>query len=141
MLKGTKYLSYDLDALHEHMQKQGMRKVVIAFQDSEAFDQTFLTDLLSLLNSWTDRISFILLFGVATSVELFEGRLARTTVNLLQGTRFDIQGCEDLIERIFVTLQMQPNNVVWLGPHVSEIILEKSKDHFESPESFAYGMK
>lgn len=44
-----KYLPYDLDALHEHMQRQGMSKVVIAFQDSEAFDQSLLTDLLSLL--------------------------------------------------------------------------------------------
>ncbi|KZZ93164.1 Origin recognition complex, subunit 3 [Ascosphaera apis ARSEF 7405] len=138
---GMKYLPYDLDALHEHMQRQGMSKVVIAFQDSEAFDQSLLTDLLSLLSSWTDRISFILLFGIATSVELFEGRLARATANLLQGTRFDIQGCDDLTEQIFVTLQTQPENFVWLGPNVSEIILEKSKDHFESPESFAYGIK
>lgn len=94
-----------------------------------------------LCSSWTDRISFILLFGIATSVELFEGRLARATANLLRGTRLDIQGCDDLTEQIFVTLQTQPENFVWLGPNVSEIILEKSKDHFESPESFAYGIK
>ncbi|KAI5289550.1 hypothetical protein KEM54_003687 [Ascosphaera aggregata] len=136
-----KYLPYDLDALHEHLQRQGLKKVVIAFQDSEACDQSVLADLISLLSSWMDRIPFILLFGVATSIELFEGRLARAAANLLDGTRFDIQGCDDLIDRTFVALQLQPDNAVWLGPQVSSLLLEKSRDHFESPESFSYGMK
>ncbi|KAI5286718.1 hypothetical protein KEM52_001885, partial [Ascosphaera acerosa] len=136
-----RYLPYDLEALHVHLQATGLNKVVVTFQDGEAFDRSVLSDLLALLAAWRDRITFVLIFGIATSIELFEGKLSRATANLLAGTCFDVNGYENLVDRIFMALQVQPDNAVWLGPNVSEVLLDKSQDHFESPESFANGMK
>ncbi|ODH39835.1 hypothetical protein ACO22_01778 [Paracoccidioides brasiliensis] len=138
---GPKPLSYDLDILHYHVKEKGIKKVIIAFRDSEAFDQALLADLISLLSSWVDRISFVLLFGITTSVELFEARLPRSLVNLLQGRRFDVQNSGDSIDRIYTNLQMRQEGTVWLGHNVSRILFEKSKDHFQSPESFGNGIK
>ncbi|OJD14317.1 hypothetical protein AJ78_05312 [Emergomyces pasteurianus Ep9510] len=138
---GPKPLAYDLDILHGHVKEKGIRNVVIAFRDSESFDHGLLADLISLLSSWADRIPFVLLFGIATSVELFEARLPRSLVNLLQGRRFDIQDSGDSVDRIYTTLQMCQEGTLWLGPNVSRILFEKSSDHFQSPEGFANGIK
>ncbi|KAK2749786.1 hypothetical protein FQN55_003022 [Onygenales sp. PD_40] len=138
---GRKPLAYDLDILHEYVQEKNTQKLVIAFRDSEAFDHGLLTDLISLLSSWVDRITFVLLFGIATSVELFEARLPRSVVNLLQGRRFDIQESGDSVERVFTSLQTNQESTVWLGHNVSRILFEKSKDHFQSPEGFGNGIK
>ncbi|PGH10089.1 origin recognition complex subunit 3 [Blastomyces parvus] len=138
---GPKPLAYDLDILHDHVKQKGIRKVVIAFRDSEAFDHGLLADLISLLSSWVDRIPFVLLFGIATSVELFEARLPRSLVNLLQGCRFDIQDSGDSVNRIYTTLQMHQGGILWLGHNVSRILFERSRDHFQSPEGFTNGIK
>ncbi|EEP76636.1 predicted protein [Uncinocarpus reesii 1704] len=76
---GPKLLPYDLELLHGYVQQNIDQKIVVAFKDSEAFDCTVLNDLISLLWSWHDRIPFVFLFGVATSLDLFEARLPRST--------------------------------------------------------------
>lgn len=48
-MKGRKYLDYDLESLHVFLnQQQQARRVVVAFQDSEAFESGLLTDLVTL---------------------------------------------------------------------------------------------
>ena len=41
-------LAYDLDLLNDYVQKRGMKKLVLALRDGEAFDTGLLTDLFSL---------------------------------------------------------------------------------------------
>ena len=48
MAQGRKYLDYDLEALHVFLNQQQSRRVVVAFQDSEAFESGLLTDLIAL---------------------------------------------------------------------------------------------
>ena len=49
-MQGRKYLDYDLESLHAFLsqEKQQARRVVVAFQDSEAFESGLLTDLIAL---------------------------------------------------------------------------------------------
>jgi hypothetical protein len=53
--QGPRLLPYDLNILHEYVRKKDTGRLVIAFQDSEAFDQNLLNDLLSLIRygGWT----------------------------------------------------------------------------------------
>jgi origin recognition complex subunit 3 len=77
------------------------------------------------------------MFGIATSIELFEKRLSRSTVGQLQGRRFGVQDSEDSIDLIFQTTQKGSHKpALWLGHNISNVLLEKSKDYFQSPESF-----
>ncbi|OKL56863.1 hypothetical protein UA08_07830 [Talaromyces atroroseus] len=138
---GPRMLPYDLNVLHDYVKGQGAKPLVLAFRDSEAFDFGVLNDLLSLLSSWVDRIPFVLLFGISTSVELFEGRLPRSTAALLLGRHFEIHEAEGAIDYIYETLQTNPDTRLWLGPHVSASLIEKARDHFQSPEGFIREVK
>ncbi|KAF3482156.1 origin recognition complex subunit [Arthroderma uncinatum] len=134
---GPKLLPYDLDLLLSCVRKNGVKKVVIAFKDSEAFDSGVLTDLITLLWSWLDRIPFVFLFGVATSVTYLESRLPRSTVKLLQGRLFDFHDFGDSVDRIFISLQNQDDRGLWVGHGVSQVLMDKSGDCFQSPEKFS----
>ncbi|KAJ9242544.1 hypothetical protein DTO169E5_3107 [Paecilomyces variotii] len=138
---GPRLLSYDLEVLHGCVKKHGVRRLAVAFRDSEAFDPKLLSDLLSLLSSWLDRIPFVLLFGVSTSFELFEERLPRSTVSLLQGNHFEIGGVGDSIQRLYKSLQTSKNNRLWLGPQISKVLLERSGNYFQSLETFGRMVK
>ncbi|RAO72730.1 uncharacterized protein BHQ10_008742 [Talaromyces amestolkiae] len=138
---GPRMLPYDLNVLYQYVLSQGSKSLVLAFRDSEAFDSGVLNDLLSLLSSWVDRIPLVLLFGISTSVELFEGRLPRSTVALLHGKQFEIHEAEGAIDRIYETLQTGPDTRLWLGPHLSTSLIEKARDHFQSPEGFIREVK
>ena len=46
--QSRKLLNYDLQILHDYVAQQGSTKVVVAFQDSEAFDSSLLAELVAL---------------------------------------------------------------------------------------------
>jgi len=47
--KRAHLLDYDLRLLHEHVQEMAISRVVVAFQDCEAFDGSLLSDVIDLL--------------------------------------------------------------------------------------------
>ncbi|KAJ5757821.1 uncharacterized protein N7511_006515 [Penicillium nucicola] len=138
---GPRLLGYDLDLLHDYVQRKGTKKLVLAFRDSEAFDTGLLTDLLSLLKSWIDRIPFTILLGISTSVELFEGRLPRSCVALLQGKHFEVQDAGNCVDRIYESLQTGSNTQLWLGRNITSTLFENTSDYFQSPEAFSRMVK
>ncbi|KAJ5782221.1 Origin recognition complex subunit 3 [Penicillium paradoxum] len=134
---GPRLLGYDLDLLHDYVQRKGTKKLVLALRDSEAFDPGLLTDLLSLFKSWLDRIPFTVLLGISTSIELFEGRLPRSCVALLQGKHFEVQEAGNCVDRIYESLQTDPDTQLWLGRNVTNTLFENTSDYFQSPEAFS----
>ncbi|KAE8376213.1 origin recognition complex subunit 3 N-terminus-domain-containing protein [Aspergillus bertholletiae] len=139
--EGPRLLGYDLDLLGDYVKRKGAKKLVVAFRDSEAFDPNILIDLLSLLSSWLDRIPFTLLFGISTSVELFEGRLPRSSVALLRGRYFEIHGASNCVDRMYERLQADQNGRFWLGRNITGVLFEKSNDYFQTPEAFSRTVK
>jgi hypothetical protein len=47
--QGSRPLPYDLNLLYDYVKKTGGRRLVIAFRDSESFDQALLGDIVSLI--------------------------------------------------------------------------------------------
>ncbi|KAJ5121219.1 uncharacterized protein N7515_009180 [Penicillium bovifimosum] len=138
---GPRLLGYDLDLLHDYVQRKKTKKLVLALQDSEAFDPGLLTDLLSLFKSWLDRIPITVLLGISTSVELFEGRLPRSCVALLRGKHFEVQEAGNCVGRIYQSLQCDPDTQIWLGRNVTTTLFENTSDYFQSPEAFSRRVK
>ncbi|KAI1929714.1 Origin recognition complex subunit 3 [Ophidiomyces ophidiicola] len=138
---GPKLLPYDLELLHEFVRQNDGQKIVVAFKDSEAFDSDIMSDLISLLWSWRDRIPFVFLFGVATSMDLFEARLPRSTIGQLQAECFDICGSKDSIHQIFFHLEAHRDGTLWLGHNVSRLLVEQSDNQFQSPERFGNSLR
>ncbi|KAJ5915386.1 hypothetical protein N7466_011319 [Penicillium verhagenii] len=138
---GPRVLGYDLDLLHDYVQRRGTKKLVLALRDSEAFDPGLLTDLFSLFTSWLDRIPFTVLLGISTSVELFEGRLPRSCVSLLQGKHFEVQEAGNCVDRIYEALQTSSDANIWVGRNITTMLFEKASDYFQTPEAFSRMVK
>jgi origin recognition complex subunit 3 len=47
--KRTRLLNYDLQLLYDYVQEKNLSRVVVAFQDCEAFDGALLSDAIELL--------------------------------------------------------------------------------------------
>jgi origin recognition complex subunit 3 len=88
-----------------------------------------------------DRIPFVLLFGVATSVELFQERLTKSASRCLYGIQVDVEQTSGVIERIFQKAVASPGAVLQLGPEVLSILMERQLDHLQSVQSFIAAIK
>ncbi|OJJ46290.1 hypothetical protein ASPZODRAFT_133320 [Penicilliopsis zonata CBS 506.65] len=138
---GPRLLGYDLELLSDYVNRKGIKKLVLVLRDSEAFDAGLMIDLLSLLSSWLDRIPFVLLLGISTSVEIFESRLPRSSVALLRGKHFEIHEMGDCVDRIYEAIQADQDAKLWVGHNVTAAVFERWTDHFQSPETFINTLK
>ncbi|KAI1082866.1 origin recognition complex subunit 3 N-terminus-domain-containing protein [Whalleya microplaca] len=138
---GRKYLNYDLEALYAHLKSNPRRHVIIAFQDSEAFESGLLSDLISLFSSWLDRIPFALLFGVATSIELFQARLLKSTCQCLYGDQFDVEQSTSIVNKIFKAAIAHSSASLRLGSTLVHSLLERQRDQVSSIPDFVSSLK
>ncbi|KAL2018872.1 hypothetical protein VTK56DRAFT_297 [Thermocarpiscus australiensis] len=138
---GRKYLDYDLEALHVFLAQQQSRRVVVAFQDSEAFDSGLLTDLIALFHSWHDRIHFDVLFGVATSVELFQARLLKSTARQLYGAQFDVVQADSVLESVIKSAVAGSHAKLRIGPSLLRTLVERQQDQVAGIQLFVSSLK
>ncbi|KAL8796733.1 MAG: hypothetical protein Q9195_001123 [Heterodermia aff. obscurata] len=134
------YLNYDLQMLHDCIQTQKIRKVVLYLRDSEGFEESLLSDLIDTFSSWMDRIPVVLIFGIATSIDLFQERLSQATLSLLQATPFEINQLDvDILFKTIMTPVRPPG--LWLGPSLSRSILQRHAEFVQTTNDFARSMK
>ncbi|EGY22751.1 origin recognition complex subunit [Verticillium dahliae VdLs.17] len=138
---GRKYLNYDLEGLAAFVKAHGCRHVFVAFQDSEGFDGGLLSDLIVLFSSWLADIPFTLLFGVATSVELFQARLLKSTCRLLYGAQFDVVQTSTILEQIFKPSVAGADVSLRLGPSLLQHFIDRQHDQVTGIESFLSSLK
>lgn len=138
---GRKYLDYDLEALYAHFRPNESKQVIVAFQDSEAFDTGLLSDLVTLFNSWKDRMSFTLLFGIATSVELFQARLLKSTSQHLYGAQFGVVQTSSVLESIFKAAVAHAANPLIIGPNLLSSLVERQQSQVSGIQVFISSVK
>ncbi|PQE20912.1 origin recognition complex subunit protein [Rutstroemia sp. NJR-2017a BBW] len=139
--KGRKLLNYDLEIVNGYVKAHGCKRVVVSFQDSEAFDSGLLAEVISLFSSWLDRIPFLLLFGIATSVELFQERLPRAASRSLYGSQFDVEQTSSILEKIYQKVVAGPDAPMKLGPTFLSSLMERQNDHVQSVPAFIGALK
>ena len=125
-----------MQLLFDYVAEQDCSRVVIAFQDTEAFDGEVLADLLPLLHSWLGRIPFVLLFGIATSVEIFHDKLSRNAIQCMRGEEFDVERADETLQRVFDKTIDESDSVLRLGGALSRFLLQRQKDHIQSVQDF-----
>ncbi|KAI4596111.1 hypothetical protein KJ359_005615 [Pestalotiopsis sp. 9143b] len=138
---GRRYLNYDLEAMHSYLKASPKSHIIICFQDSEAFESRLLTDLILLFSSWLNRIPFGVLFGIATSVELFQARLLKSTCLRLYGDQFDVEQSTSVVEKIFKTAVAHLEAPLRLGPSFMQSLLERQKDQVAGIPMFVNSLK
>jgi origin recognition complex subunit 3 len=139
--KGRKYLDYDLEALYAEMGSGGRRRVVLAFEDGEGFDSALLCDLISLLSSWRDRIQFTIVFGIATSVDLFQARLLKLTCQQLHGGQFDIVQTSAVLDTIIEKVVSRTECGMRVGSTLLRSMIERQKEQVAGIQSFVSSLK
>lgn len=91
--------------------------------------------------SWVDRIPFVLLFGIATSVELFHERLPRSATLCLQGVQFDVEQTSKTLVTIFRKVIASPDIRLRLGGGFIAALLERQHDQVYSLQTFIAALK
>ncbi|KAL8631534.1 hypothetical protein Q9189_002752 [Teloschistes chrysophthalmus] len=134
------HLNYDLQILCDHVNDYATKQVILAFHDSEAFDGPLLCELIEVISLWKDRIPFVFLFAIKTSVELFQEKLSQTTIQHLQGAQFEVAHLD--IHSIFqATMAPNSRRSFWLGPGLSNLILQAQQDSIQSIASFTRSLQ
>ena len=132
--RGTKLLNYDLRILQQAVEELKLERVDIAFQDCEAIDGGLLSDAVELFSCWKDRIPFVLIFGIATSVETLQVNLSKRAVRCIRGRRFDVVDANTTLETLFRHIH-QDNATVWLGGNLCRSIVERQKDFLQNAQT------
>ena len=88
-----------------------------------------------------DRIPFALLFGIATSVELFHERLSRAASRCLYGAQFEVEQTSEIFEEIFEKVIAGLDAPLRLGPGILSSIVERQHDHVQSVQAFTAALK
>jgi origin recognition complex subunit 3 len=137
-------MNYDLELLQRFVEEEKVERVVISVLDVEGFDISVLSDMTTMLASWTDRIPFVLLVGISTTVELFEARLPKSVIHHLIPREFDLPGLAfNPMYKIFMVTQQgsTSDGMLWLGPAAANALLERSKEQETTPEMFGRMIK
>lgn len=135
-------MNYDLELLQEFVTSREIQKCVIYLTDIEAFDMVLLADLMSVVSAWRDRIPFVLLLGISTTVDLFEARLSKSTVRLLDCKLFDASVGADPCLEMYKSLHDQSDALLpSFGPVISGVLFEMSREQDASASGFRRAIK
>ncbi len=134
-------MSFDLELLQQYLDQKGLGKIIISFPDVETFDTGVLSELLLTLGSWSDRIPFVAFLGIATTIELFESRLPKSVLHLLDITAFDVSSLRDPIYKIFCSVQCDPRTKLCLGASAIHVLHDLTHDQIASTSSFVQALK
>lgn len=102
-----------------------------------SFSYHFAADITSL---WLDRIPFLILFGIATSIEFLQEKLPHSALKHLEGVQFDVEQADETKEQIF-NIFCGPKSNLRLGPNLSRMLLDRNRDMIQSVQSFTVALK
>ncbi|KAF9922273.1 Origin recognition complex subunit 3, partial [Linnemannia zychae] len=122
---GTKLQNYDMLVLEQWYQSvcdanesKGVEQkptLVIILQDFESFDHDTLQDFITICSNYQDRIPFVLLMGLATSIDALHQGLPKVVLSRLQTKKFQMQQSSECLTAIIEDLFIHANVGVMAG--------------------------
>lgn len=92
-------------------------------------------------SSWRDRIQFDVLFGIATSVELFQARLLKSTARQLRGAQFDVVQADSVLERVVKAAVAATDAALRIGPTLLQSLIERQRGQVAGIQAFISALK
>jgi origin recognition complex subunit 3 len=138
---------FDLELLQIYMEEHGLHNVVLGLTNAEMFDLNVLSELISQLESWKDRLSFSIILSLVTTVSLFESRMSRSVMRLLDTEVFSLASSRDKFFDIFSAAQLAGHGEVpdslqpLFGSSVTKNLFEMAQDQSVSTHSFIQAIK
>jgi origin recognition complex subunit 3 len=78
----------------------------------------------------------VLLFGIATAIDVFQDRLQQSTIQCLEAKSFRAVQSQELLERIFAATIVGSSVPFRIGPDLISAILKRPKENIQSPNEF-----
>lgn len=100
--------------------------LVIILQDFESFDYDTLQDFITICSNYQDRIPFVLLMGLATSIDALHQGLPKAVLSRLQTRKFQMQQSSECLTAIIEDLFIHAN----VGLMVGSLPLKQLIDQF-----------
>lgn len=91
-------------------------------------------------SSWNDRIPFVLIFGIATSLDIFQDKLPRATLRRLRGESFDVSQV-DVDEFFQAATAPDRSRALFLGAELYHAIIQPQKDNIQHVSVFISAVK
>ncbi|KAG0210938.1 Origin recognition complex subunit 3 [Mortierella sp. NVP41] len=124
---GARLQNYDMlvlerwyESLCEVSDRAGDRRrqptLVIILQDFESFDHDTLQDFVTICSNYQDRIPFVLLMGLATSIDALHQGLPKAVLSRLQTRKFQMQQSSQCLTAIIEDLFIHANVSLMVGP-------------------------
>lgn len=89
--------------------------------------------------AWSDRIPFVLLFGISTSIDSFKDKLSLGVTSHLRSMEFSTDPVDS--EHIFQAIISPKISCPWLGPNISRAILHPGNDQARGISYFSRSLK
>lgn len=141
-------LDYDLGVLQSICKIRRVPFVVVTISDLEVFDLSLLSDLITFMHSWLDRIPFAFVLGFSLSEDILFERLPSSILRLLNVEKLSSPQSLDFAERLLrTTLETDPDlgddpdpspdNIrrpsktsmsAFIGPRLLEEMLQRNDD-------------
>ena len=80
----------------------------------------------------------MILFNIATSIELFQEKLSRDAIRRLAGAEFRVERLD--VEEVFQMIN-DYRSTFWLGPNLSDYTLQQQRDYIQSPFALKEAVK
>ncbi|CAG8565300.1 8493_t:CDS:10 [Ambispora gerdemannii] len=115
---------YDMEVLAEWFEdkrkpnnddKSLPAKIVILIQDFEAFEPSVLEDFIYICSQYQDRVKFVLLLGIATTINALQQALPSSILNSLRVKKMQLQNSERCLGRIVTAVQVENHIGIKLG--------------------------
>jgi origin recognition complex subunit 3 len=83
----------------------------------------------------------VVLFGIATSVELFHERLSRDAIRCLKGAQFDVEQTGKTLQTIFNSVILDLDIPLRIGASFMSSLLDRQHEHVQSLQTFISALK
>lgn len=150
-LRFDKRLRYDLDILADwckrqvkmnpNVEKLSDLRIIISIEDADSFGISILTGLIKMVQSYIELIPVKLMLSVATSLEVFQEKLPRSCVRLLNGTPFHAQMADGIMKILDAIMFTFDEHTLLLGPRLFNNLVHRQRESIESVDAFISSLK
>ncbi|KAF9207972.1 Origin recognition complex subunit 3 [Podila verticillata] len=147
--EGARLQHYDMIALERWYrsickqlgEQQKKPTLIVIIQDFESFDHDTLQDLVTICSNYQDRIQFVLLMGLATSMDALHQGLSKSALSLLQTRKFQMQQSNECLTAIVEDLFIHANVGLMVGPLPLKQLIDQFMHYNFSVGGFVSNLK
>ncbi|KAG0368066.1 Origin recognition complex subunit 3 [Gamsiella multidivaricata] len=126
------------DLREEHEKRPTL---VLIIQDFESFDQDTLQDFITICSNYQDRIPFVFIMGLATSIDALHQGLPKSVLSLLQTRKFQMQQSSECLTAIIEDLFIHANAGLMVGPLPLKQLIDQFMHYNFSVGGFVANLK